>query len=222
MITLQNINKSYQIAETNLQVLKDINLTVDQGDFVSLMGASGSGKSTLLNILGLLDHPDSGNYELESTTISFTNDDYLAEIRNKTIGFVFQAFNLIPHKNALENVLLPLLYRKGVDKVKSSTKALSLLEKMGMEKWAYHMPNQLSGGQKQRIAIARALITDPDVILADEPTGALDSETSYQIIKILQKLNEEGNTIIMVTHEEDIANMSKRIIRLSDGEIINT
>ncbi len=220
MIQLNKLNKSYQTFESNLHVLKDIELTVNKGDFVSLMGASGSGKSTLLNILGLLDNPDTGEYLLDNSLVSFERGDDLAGLRNQMIGFVFQSFNLIPYKTAIENIILPLFYRNTKDE-EAKEQAMHLLEKVGMVKWAHHLPNQLSGGQKQRIAIARALITNPKVILADEPTGALDSKTSYQVMELLQGLNDEGNTIVMVTHEEDIANMSKRIVRLKDGNVIS-
>ncbi len=219
MISIQNIHKSYKMYEGSLHVLKGINLEVAEGEFVSIMGSSGSGKSTLLNIIGILDYADSGIYTLDNVEINKNiNEATAAEYRNKFLGFVFQSFNLINYKTAQENVALPLYYQ-GVARAERNEKALEYLDVVGLKEWATHMPNELSGGQKQRVAIARALITQPKVILADEPTGALDSQTSYDVMKFLQDLNNEGNTIVVVTHEEDIANMTKRIVHLKDGII---
>ncbi len=219
MISIQNIHKSYKLYEGSLHVLKGIDLEIDTGEFVSIMGSSGSGKSTLLNIIGILDYADSGKYLLDGVEINKNlNEATAAEYRNKFLGFVFQSFNLINYKTAQENVALPLYYQ-GVRKAERNQKALEYLDIVGLKDWATHMPNELSGGQKQRVAIARALITEPKVILADEPTGALDSKTSYDVMKFLQELNQKGNTIVVVTHEEDIANMTKRIVHLKDGVI---
>ncbi len=219
MISIQNIHKSYKLYEGSLHVLKGIDLEIGAGEFVSIMGSSGSGKSTLLNIIGILDYADSGKYLLDGVEINKNlNEATAAEYRNKFLGFVFQSFNLINYKTAQENVALPLYYQ-GMKKSERNKKALEYLDIVGLKDWATHMPNELSGGQKQRVAIARALITEPKVILADEPTGALDSKTSYDVMKFLQDLNNKGNTIVVVTHEEDIANMTKRIVHLKDGVI---
>ncbi len=218
MITLNNIHKSYEMGSSKLHVLKGIDLTIDKGEFVSIMGSSGSGKSTLLNILGMLDNYDQGTYHLNGMHISDMSEKKAAKLRNELVGFVFQSFNLISFKNAMENVALPLYY-KGVKRKKRNMLAMEYLDKLGLKEWAHHMPNELSGGQKQRIAIARALISKPQVIFADEPTGALDTSTSYEVMEILKEINNEGITVILVTHEHDIAAMTQKIIRLKDGQI---
>ena len=218
MIHLQDINKTYQGAQP-LHVLKGINLDIAEGEFVSIMGASGSGKSTLLNILGILDNYDSGIYELNGTPIWNLSERSAAEYRNKMIGFTFQSFNLISFKTAVENVELPLFYQ-GVSRRKRHALALEYLDRLGLLDWADHYPNELSGGQKQRVAIARALITKPQIILADEPTGALDSKTSVEVMQLLKKLNQdEGMTIVVVTHESGVANETNKIVHIKDGVI---
>jgi putative ABC transport system ATP-binding protein len=218
MLILNNLHKSYTAGNNSLHVLKGIDLTIEQGEFVSIMGSSGSGKSTLLNILGLLDSYDKGAYYLNGTLIKDMNEKKAAKMRNELVGFVFQSFNLISFKNAMENVALPLYY-KGVSRKKRNKTAMEFLDKMGLKDWANHMPNEMSGGQKQRVAIARSLISKPKLILADEPTGALDTATSYEVMGILSEINAEGITVILVTHEHDIAAMTQKIIRLKDGGI---
>lgn len=217
MIQLENIHKTYNNGQP-LHVLKGINLHIERGEFVSIMGASGSGKSTLLNILGILDNYDEGSYYLDGKLIRDLSESKAADYRNRMIGFVFQSFNLIPFKNALENVALPLFYR-GVNRKRRNALALEYLDRLGLAEWAHHLPNELSGGQKQRVAIARALITQPQILLADEPTGALDSRTSIEVMQLLKQLNEEGQTIIVVTHESSVANQTNRIVHIKDGMI---
>lgn len=217
MIVLENINKTYNNGAP-LHVLKGIELTINKGDFVSIMGSSGSGKSTLLNILGILDSYDDGNYYLNGKLIKNLSETKSAEYRNQMIGFIFQSFNLISFKNAMENVALPLYYQN-ISRKKRNAIALEYLDRLGLKEWAHHLPNQLSGGQKQRVAIARALISNPQIILADEPTGALDSVTSEEVMNILRDVNKQGMTMILVTHEAEIANQTHRIIRLKDGVI---
>jgi len=218
MISLNNVHKSYVTGTNSLHVLKGIDIEIHEGEFVSIMGSSGSGKSTLLNILGILDNYDEGSYYLNGKLVKNMSEKQAAKLRNELVGFVFQSFNLISFKNAMENVALPLYYQ-GVNRRKRNKLAMEYLDKLGLLEWAEHMPNELSGGQKQRVAIARSLISQPKIIFADEPTGALDTSTSYEVMEILKNINEEGITIILVTHEHDIAAMTHKIIRLKDGVI---
>ncbi len=220
MIKIENLHKSYPIGKDKLHVLKGLDLHIKEGEFVSIMGSSGSGKSTLLNIVGLLDSHDEGNYYLNGELIEDLNEKKAALLRNKFLGFVFQSFNLISYKTALENVALPLYY-KGVSRKERAEIALEYLEKVGLKDWAHHLPNELSGGQKQRVAIARALVTKPKVVLADEPTGALDSTTTDSVMDLLREINNEGMTVFVITHEEEVAEQTKRIVRLKDGVIIS-
>ena len=219
MIEIKDLHKSYKMGSNSLHVLKGINFNVEEGELVAIMGSSGSGKSTLLNILGMLDVLDEGSYTLDNVPIKNLNEKKAAQYRNKFLGFVFQSFNLINYKSAIENVSLPLYYQ-GVSRKERQVKALKYLEQVGLADWATHLPSELSGGQKQRVAIARAMASEPKVLLADEPTGALDSVTSYEVMDLIQKINDEGNTILIVTHEEDIAKMCKRIVHLKDGVIV--
>jgi putative ABC transport system ATP-binding protein len=219
MIEIKNLHKSYKMGSNSLHVLKGINFNVKEGELVAIMGSSGSGKSTLLNIIGMLDVLDEGSYTLDGVPIINLNETKAAKYRNKFLGFVFQSFNLINYKNALENVALPLYYQK-IPRKERDEIAMQYLTKVGLASWATHLPSELSGGQKQRVAIARALAAKPKVLLADEPTGALDSKTSVEIMQLIQEINDEGKTILIVTHETDIANMCKRIVQLKDGIMI--
>jgi putative ABC transport system ATP-binding protein len=218
MIALEGLVKNYQVGTQVVQALRGIDLTINKGEYVAIMGPSGSGKSTLMNILGALDTPTSGHYYLNGTDVSQMVDDDLAKIRNREIGFIFQTFNLLPRYDALENVTLPLIYG-GVPKHERRDRAIKVLDEVGLSDRIAHKPNELSGGQRQRVAVARALVNNPSIILADEPTGNLDSKTSVDIMKLIGDIHELGNTIIVVTHEEDIARRAQRIIRLLDGHI---
>lgn len=219
MIEIKDLHKSYRMGANSLHVLKGINFEVEEGELVAIMGSSGSGKSTLLNILGMLDNYDTGEYVLDNVLIKDLNETKAANYRNKFLGFIFQSFNLINYKSAWENVALPLYYQR-VSRKERKAKALKYLESVGLLPWADHLPSELSGGQKQRVAIARAMAAEPKVLLADEPTGALDSKTSHEVMDLIQKINDEGKTILVVTHEEDIARMCKRIVHLKDGVIV--
>lgn len=219
MIRIENLHKSYPMGNRSLHVLKGLDFNVEEGELVAIMGSSGSGKSTLLNILGMLDNYDEGSYILGDVLIKKMDETKAAKYRNKFLGFVFQSFNLINYKNALENVVLPLYYQ-GISRKEREEKALKYLDDVGLKEWANHLPTELSGGQKQRVAIARAMVGEPKVLLADEPTGALDSKTSKEVMDLIQKINKAGKTILVVTHEEDIAQMCSRIVRLKDGVIV--
>ncbi len=219
MIEIKDLHKSYKMGSNSLHVLKGINFNVEDGELVAIMGSSGSGKSTLLNILGMLDEADSGTYMLDGIPIKNLNETKAANYRNKFLGFIFQSFNLINYKTALENVALPLYYQK-MPRKQRQEKAMKYLEQVGLKEWSHHLPSELSGGQKQRVAIARAMVGEPKVLLADELTGALDSKTSYEVMELIQNINDQGNTILVVTHETDIAQMCKRIVHLRDGVIV--
>ncbi len=218
VIEIQNIVKNYQVGSVIVRALRSISVDIRRNEYVAIMGPSGSGKSTLMNLVGCLDTPTSGAYILNGTDVSKMEDDFLAEIRNKEIGFVFQTFNLLPRYTALENVTLPLIYA-GIQKIEREKMAIETLRQVGLEDRMEHKPNELSGGQRQRVAIARALVNKPSIILADEPTGNLDSKTSVDIMGLLDEIHRKGNTVIVVTHEEDIARHAARIIRLLDGEV---
>ena len=219
MIRIKNLHKSYEMGSNSLHVLKGIDFNVTEGELVAIMGSSGSGKSTLLNIIGMLDNYDNGSYELDNILIKDLDETKAANYRNKFLGFVFQSFNLINYKSAVENVVLPLYYQ-GIKRKEREKIALEYLDNVGLKNWASHLPSELSGGQKQRVAIARAMVSKPKVLLADEPTGALDSKTSAEVMSLIQEINNSGKTILVVTHEEDIAKMCKRIVRLKDGVIV--
>ena len=219
MINIKDLHKSYKMGSNSLHVLKGINFSVSEGELVAIMGSSGSGKSTLLNIIGMLDNYDKGSYELDNILIKDLNETKAANYRNKFLGFVFQSFNLINYKSAVDNVILPLYYQ-GIKRKEREKTALEYLDNVGLKNWASHLPSELSGGQKQRVAIARAMVSKPKVLLADEPTGALDSNTSSDVMSLIQKINNSGKTILVVTHEEDIAKMCKRIVKLKDGVIV--
>ena len=219
LIIMNNINKSYMMGGQTLRVLKNINLTVENGDFLSILGPSGSGKSTLMNIIGCMDKFNSGEYFLDGTPIHGQNDSQLTRIRNKEIGFIFQRYQLIPTYTVMQNVMMPLLVR-GFTKNQAMPMCLKQLRQVGLEDRMYHKPNELSGGQQQRVAIARALIGSPNILLADEPTGALDTVTGHEVLQLFKKINEQGNTIIMITHDLDVAKSAKRMIRIVDGELV--
>lgn len=220
MIDIKDLHKSYQMGHNSLHVLKGINFEAKEGEMVAIMGSSGSGKSTFLNIIGMLDEADQGSYSLDGKVIKNLNEKIAAKYRNQFLGFVFQSFNLISYKSALDNVAMPLYYQ-GMKRSLRTERAMHYLEKVGLADWAEHLPSEMSGGQKQRVAIARALASDPKVLLADEPTGALDSTTSYEVMELIQNINDEGKTILCVTHEDDIAHMCKRLVHLKDGVIID-
>jgi putative ABC transport system ATP-binding protein len=222
VIEVVDLTKTYQLGDVTVEALRGVNLTIETGSFVAVIGASGSGKSTLMNILGLLDRPTAGKYVLEGSDVSDLDRDQRALLRNRKIGFVFQSFNLLPRTSALENVELPLLYRGGMDSAERRRRAQTLLEAVGLGERLDHRPHQLSGGQQQRVAAARALVNDPEVVLADEPTGNLDSKTSDEIMELFQKLNaERGVTIVVITHEMDIAEFADRVVAFRDGQIVD-
>ncbi len=221
MIWMEGIKKSYRLGDTSVPILKGINVSIEEGEYVAIMGASGSGKSTLMNIIGCLDRAGDGHYVFEGSDLTTFNDDELAYVRNQRIGFVFQQFNLLPRATALENVMLPMVYAN-VPKAVRRERAMQALVRVGLSDRMQNRPNQLSGGQQQRVAIARALVNRPALVLADEPTGALDTQTSQDVMNLLTELNEQGITIVLVTHEPDIAAQTKRIIRVQDGDIVNT
>lgn len=220
MLEVKDIVKIYKTGEISFKALKGVSLKIEKGELTAIMGPSGSGKSTFMNILGCLDRLDGGSYMLNHKDISNLEDDELARIRNKEIGFVFQAFNLLPRMNVLENVELPMIYA-GISEKDRREKAIKALEKVGLKERIRHKPNEISGGQKQRVAIARAIVTNPTIIMADEPTGNLDTKSTFEILKIFQDLNNEGSTIIMVTHEPEVAKHTKRIVRFKDGEVVS-
>lgn len=220
LLTLDNICKKYNQGELAVMAIKNINLTIEKGEFVSIMGTSGSGKSTMMNILGCLDRPTEGHYFIEGEDVAQFNESRLADIRNKKIGFVFQSFNLLPKLSSVENVELPMVYA-GIGRKQRRERAIEALTKVGLEKRIYHKPNELSGGQRQRVAIARALVNDPSILMADEPTGNLDTKSTYEVMGIFQQLNDEGVTVVMVTHEPDVAQFTKRIVVFKDGDIIS-
>jgi putative ABC transport system ATP-binding protein len=219
VITLEGITKVYRTGEVEVAALKGISLHIPEGEFIAIMGPSGSGKSTLMNLIGCLDQPSSGRYILDGYDVSALTDDQLAWIRNRKIGFVFQSYNLIPRASAVHNVEMPLIYAG--DSEQRRERALAALESVGLLERASHLPNELSGGQQQRVAVARALVTDPAILLADEPTGNLDSESSLEIMKLLRDLNQQGRTIVLITHEADIAAFASRVVRLRDGVIVS-
>ena len=220
LLTLDNICKKYNQGELAVMAIKNINLTIEKGEFVSIMGTSGSGKSTMMNILGCLDRPTEGHYFIEDEDVERFNESRLADIRNKKIGFVFQSFNLLPKLSSVENVELPMVYA-GIGRKQRRERAIEALTKVGLEKRIYHKPNELSGGQRQRVAIARALVNDPSILMADEPTGNLDTKSTYEVMGIFQQLNDGGVTVVMVTHEPDVAQFTKRIVVFKDGDIIS-
>ena len=220
LLTLDNICKKYNQGELAVMAIKNINLTIEKGEFVSIMGTSGSGKSTMMNILGCLDRPTEGHYFIEDEDVARFNESRLADIRNKKIGFVFQSFNLLPKLSSVENVELPMVYA-GIGRKQRRERAIEALTKVGLEKRIYHKPNELSGGQRQRVAIARALVNDPSILMADEPTGNLDTKSTYEVMGIFQQLNDEGVTVVMVTHEPDVAQFTKRIVVFKDSDIIS-
>ena len=220
LLKIEHIFKKYNQGDLAVMALNDINFEVEEGEFVSIMGTSGSGKSTMMNILGCLDRPTEGAYYLEDEDVANFNDSKLAEVRNKKIGFVFQSFNLLPKLSALENVELPMVYA-GIGRKERHERAIEALTKVGLEKRVHHKPNEISGGQRQRVAIARALVNEPAILMADEPTGNLDTKSTFEIMEIFQRLNDEGTTVVMVTHEPDVAQYTKRIVTFRDGIILS-